>query len=290
MDRLEAMTIFLTAVDTGSLSAASRQLRIPLATVSRRVSELEAHLRTRLLNRTTRRLALTEAGERYLSRCHAILASVMEAESEASDAHAKPVGTLRVHAMSSIGQNYVVPAIAAYQEQYPAVTVDLTLSQNVPDLLEDGYDVALRVSPDALPDSNYISHKLGTAYSVLCAAPAYVSKHGLPATPEDLVRHACLIQSKTSASIVLEKDSRAVTVTLPPRLIAGPSDNLQIPVQMGLGISALPEIQVAAQLRRGELVRVLPGWDMPEFEVQIVFPERRLPPAPRTSPSPPPIQ
>src|SRR3954466_5699235 len=161
MDTFRNMKIFVEVAEAGSFTAAAQQLDATAGYVSRSVSELEAHLRTRLLNRTTRRIALTEAGERYLNRCNAILASVLEAEAEASGAHEKPVGTLKVHAVASLGQNYVVPAIAAYQERYPAVTVDLTLSQNVPDLLEEGYDVALRVSPDPLPDSNYISHQLG---------------------------------------------------------------------------------------------------------------------------------
>src|SRR5215475_3392454 len=168
MDTLQNMRVFARVVEAGSFTAAAQHLNTTTAYASRAVSDLEAHLRTRLLNRTTRRIALTEAGERYLARCLAILESVSEAELEASDAHARPAGTLRVHSMSSIGQNYVVPAVAAFQERYPAVTVDLTLSQNVPDLLEDGYDVALRSTSRPLPDSNYISHQLGTVHGVLC--------------------------------------------------------------------------------------------------------------------------
>src|SRR5580704_12584694 len=152
MDMFRNIKIFVEVAEGSSFTAAAVRLGATTGYISRSVSDLESHLRTRLLNRTTRRIALTEAGERYLQRCYAITASVAQAEAEASSAQAQPVGTLRVHAVSSLGQNYVVPAVAAYQERYPAVTVDLTLSQNLPDLLEEGYDVALRIAPGALPD------------------------------------------------------------------------------------------------------------------------------------------
>ena len=166
-----SMKIFATVSETGSLTAAAHRLGMTLGCVSRSVSELESCLRTRLLNRTTRCSALTEPGERYLQRCYEIMAAVAEAEAEASDTLGKPVGTLRVHAMSSLGQKCVVPAVAAYQTRYPSVSVDLTLSQNAPDLLKEGYDVALRITPASLSDSRYIACRLGTFCSVLCASP-----------------------------------------------------------------------------------------------------------------------
>jgi DNA-binding transcriptional LysR family regulator len=262
MDTLRNMKIFVEVAESGSFTAAANQLDATTGYVSRSISELEAHLRTRLLNRTTRRIALTEAGERYLNRCHAILSSVSEAEAEASDAHAKPVGTLRLHAMSSIGQNYVVPAVVAYQERYPAVTVDLTLSQGVPDLLEEGYDVALRVTPDTLPDSNYISHRLGTVHSVLCAAPAYLDVHGTPATVGDLAHHTCLqvampiFPAERWTLVGPEGESE---VELPhARFKVNVPDALAIALHQGMGIGALPTLTVRAAFRNGTLMRVLP--------------------------------
>lgn len=143
MDTLQNMRVFVRVVEAGSFTAAAQHLNTTTAYASRAVSDLEAHLRTRLLNRTTRRIALTEAGERYLQRCEQILAYVDQAEAEASDAHARPAGRLKVHSMTSFGQHYVVPMISRYQERHPSVQVDLTLAQRMPDLLDEGYDVSL---------------------------------------------------------------------------------------------------------------------------------------------------
>src|SRR5258708_3430402 len=170
MDTLQNMRVFSRVVEAGSFTAAAQQLNTTTAYASRAVSDLEAHLRTRLLNRTTRRIALTDAGERYLQRCQQILAYVEEAEAEASDAHARPSGKLRVHTMSSFGGRYVVPALVRYQQLHPEVSVQLTLSQRIPDLLEEGFEVSI-VLGYGLPDSGLVSQRLGSAFSIACAAP-----------------------------------------------------------------------------------------------------------------------
>jgi DNA-binding transcriptional LysR family regulator len=279
MDTFRNMKIFVEVAEAGSFTAAAAQLDTTTGYVSRSISELEAHLRTRLLNRTTRRIALTEAGERYLNRCLAILESVSEAELEASDAHARPAGTLKVHAMSSIGQNYVVPAIAAFQERFPAVTVDLVLSQNVPDLLEEGFDVALRVSPRPLPDSNYISHQLGTVHGVLCASPSYLELHGSPESVEDLSHHVCL----QVAIPIFPSDRWTLIGPDGPREF--PLPNLRFKVNMpdamaaalheGMGIGALPALTVRSAFRNGTLVRVLPEYYLQELNIYVVYASRQ---------------
>jgi DNA-binding transcriptional LysR family regulator len=279
MDTFRNMKIFVEVAEAGSFTAAAQQLEATTGFISRSVSELEAHLRTRLLNRTTRRIALTEAGERYLSRCQAILASVAEAEAEAADAHAKPVGTLRVHAMSSIGQNYVVPALAGYQERHPAVTVDLTLSQNVPDLLEDGYDVALRVSPTALPDSNYISHRLGVVKSVLCAAPSYLQMHGTPEAVEDLSKHRCLQVAMTifpaDRWTLIGRDGESEFALPDSRFKVNVPDALAAALQEGMGIGALPTLTIRQAFRAGSLVRVLPSYHLQQLNIYAVYASRQ---------------
>jgi DNA-binding transcriptional LysR family regulator len=191
MDTLQNMRVFVRVVEAGSFTGAAQHLNTTTAYASRAVSDLEAHLRTRLLNRTTRRIALTEAGERYLQRCEQILAYVDQAEAEASDAHARPSGKLKVHAMTSFGQHYVVPAVGRYQKRYPDVHVELTLAARVPDLLDEGYDVALVLAQD-LPDSGLVSQRLGSAFSITCASPAYLERNGVPKSPSDLSRHTCL--------------------------------------------------------------------------------------------------
>ncbi len=191
MDTLQNMRIFMRVVEAGSFTAAAQQMELTTAHVSRAVADLERHLRTRLLNRTTRRIALTEAGERYLLRCERIMAYVLEAEAEAGDAYVRPSGRLRIHAMTSFGQRYVVSAISSYQRRYPDVSIELTLAQRIPDLLEEGYDVSVVLARE-LPDSGLIFRQIGSIYSVMCAAPAYIEKYGAPQSPADLLNHTCL--------------------------------------------------------------------------------------------------
>jgi DNA-binding transcriptional LysR family regulator len=279
MDTLRNMKTFISLAEAGGFTAAARQLDTTAGYVSRCISELEAHLRTRLVNRTTRRIALTEAGSRYLSRCHDIVASVTIAEAEASSALARPDGTLKMHSMSSIGQNYVVPAIATYQELFPDVTVDLTLSQNVPDLLEDGYDVALRVSPTSLPDSIYISHKIGTVHSVLCAAPAYVERHGYPSTVEELASHTCLQVAMPifpAGEWTLTGPGGIYRFALPAkRFRVNVPDAMAVALHDGMGIGALPTLTVRSALRSGALVRVLPEYRLQELNIYILYASRQ---------------
>ncbi|MFC0397663.1 LysR family transcriptional regulator [Paraburkholderia rhizosphaerae] len=279
MDTLRNMKIFVEVAEAGSFTAAAQQLDTTTGYISRSVSELEAHLRTRLLNRTTRRIALTEAGERYLQRCLAILDSVSEAELEASDAHARPAGTLRVHSMSSIGQNYVVPAVAAFQERYPAVTVDLTLSQNVPDLLEEGYDVALRSTSRPLPDSNYISHHLGTVHGVLCASPAYLELHGCPQSVEDLANHTCLQVSipvfPSDRWTLIGPDGEREFLLPNTRFRVNLPDAMATALHEGMGIGALPTLTVRSAVRNSTLVRVLPQYHLQALNIYLVYASRQ---------------
>jgi DNA-binding transcriptional LysR family regulator len=279
MDTFRCMKNFVEVAEAGSFTAAARQLNTTTGDVSRSVSDLEAHLRTRLLNRNTRRVALTEAGERYLQRCYAVIASVAQAEAEASDAQANPVGTLRVHAMSCIGQNYVVPAIAAYQARYPSVTVDLTLSQNEPDLLEDGYDVALRVSPTSLPDSGYISHRLGTFYSGLWASKAYLDTHGVPETVEDLSKHTCLqvaVPAFPSDRWLLKSEHDRHEFRLPEeRFKVNVAGAMIAALQQGMGIGALPAFALRSLVHSGTLVRVLPRYQLQTVDLFALFASRQ---------------
>lgn len=171
MDTLQNMRAFSCVAQAGSFTAAAAVLDTTTANVSRAVSNLEAHLQTRLLNRTTRRIALTEAGKRYLLRCEQILASVEEAEAEASDAHARPAGQLKVHSMPGVGQHYVIDAIARYRRNHPDVAFDLTMTHRVPDLLEEGYDVSIVLASE-LADSGFVSQRTGITYSIVCASPS----------------------------------------------------------------------------------------------------------------------
>jgi DNA-binding transcriptional LysR family regulator len=272
------MNTFVRVCEAGSFTMAAQHLGVATAQVSRAISMLESHLRTRLLNRTTRRIALTEAGQRYRQRCMEILACVDQAEAEAADAHTVPKGRLRIHATASFGQHYVVPAIARYQQGNPGVSVELTLAQRIPDLLEEGYDIALALAP-ALLDSGLVSQHLGRTYSVLCAAPAYLQDHGVPQKPADLALYNCVRLMSTlfptdswhvkglSEEETISFDASAFQVNTAEALAAW--------VRGGGGIAPLPIPCALPGLREGTLIRVLPQYRLQELNVYALYASRQ---------------
>lgn len=190
MDRLESMGILLAVVDAGSLSAAARQLGMPLANVSRKVAALESHLGTRLLHRTTRQLSLTQAGGAYVAACRRILDEIGEAERTATGEYATPKGELTITAPVVFGRLHIVPVVAAFLAQYPEIEIKLVLTDRVMHLMDEQVDVAVRIGE--LPDSSFVATRVGTVRRVVCASPAYLARHGTPATPGDLATHACV--------------------------------------------------------------------------------------------------
>lgn len=278
MDTLQNMRVFVRVVEAGSFTGAAQQMNTTTAYASRAVSDLEAHLRTRLLNRTTRRIALTEAGERYLQRCEQILAYVDEAEAEAGHAQAQPAGKLKIHAMTSFGQHYVVPAVGAYQQLYPDVSVELTLAQRMPDLLDEGYDVALVLATD-LPDSGFVSQRIASAFSIACAAPAYLERHGVPKTPADLAGHTCL-QLVTpvfpTAQWRFSGPNGDETINLGAATFqVNVAEAMAVSVREGMGIGLLPIYSAIGGLRSGELVWILPEYKSQEMNVYAMYPSRQ---------------
>ncbi|MDD2054583.1 LysR family transcriptional regulator [Pseudomonas putida] len=278
MDTLQNMRAFSTVAQAGSFTAAAVQLDTTTANVSRAVSNLEAHLQTRLLNRTTRRIALTEAGKRYLLRCEQILAYVEEAEAEASDAHARPSGQLKMHTMTGVGQHFVVDAIARYRKTHPDVTFDLTLSNRMPDLLDEGYDVSIVLASE-LPDSGFVSQRLGITYSIVCASPAYVKANGAVNKPSDLLNHACL--RLVSPVIALEKwqfdgpeGQEQVVINSSPFLVNS-ADAMKTAIISGMGVGVLPVYAAIESLRNGSLVRMMPSYRSQELNLYAIYPSRQ---------------
>jgi DNA-binding transcriptional LysR family regulator len=278
MDTLQNMRVFVRVVEAGSFTGAAQHLNTTTAYASRAVSDLEAHLRTRLLNRTTRRIALTEAGERYLQRCEQILAYVDQAEAEASDAHARPSGKLKVHAMTSFGQHYVVPSVGRYQQRYPDVQIELTLSNRVPDLLDEGFDVALVLAQD-LPDSGLVSQRLGAAFSIACASPAYLERHGVPQVPNDLHRHTCL-QMVTpifpTDEWIFDGPNGQENIPLgAPTFQVNVAEALAVAVREGMGVGLIPIYSAINGLRNGQLVWVLPEYTSQEMNLYALYASRQ---------------
>ena len=277
MDTLQNMRVFVRVVEAGSFTAAAQQMGLTTAHVSRAVADLERHLRTRLLNRTTRRIALTEAGERYLLRCQQIMSYVEEAEAEAGAAYVKPSGRLRIHAMTSFGQRYVIPAISSYQKRYPDVAVELTLAQRIPDMLEEGYDVSLVLARE-LPDSGLIFRQLGSTFSMLCASPAYIDKHGMPQKPADLANYTCLQLVSPVSPLdewVIEGPDGMDTIAVKSNFQVNVAEAMLASIREGMGIGVLPIYSAVDPLRAGTIVRVLPQHRMQQMGVYALYPSRQ---------------
>jgi DNA-binding transcriptional LysR family regulator len=278
MDTLQNMRVFARVIEAGSFTAAAQSMNSTTGAMSRAVSELEAHLRTRLMNRSTRRLALTSAGERYLKRVLQILADIDGAEEEASDAHEHPSGTLRMFSFASVGQHYILPAIARYRALYPDVKVELTQSQRMPDLFEGSSDVAV-VSAGTLSDSEVISHRLGSTFSILCASPAYIDARGTPAQPADLASHDCLtLQTPAfpAREWTLEGPQGRETMHISGTVQVNIAESLVVAIREGMGIGILPLYAAIDGLRDGSLVRVLPDYTLQHTNLFALYASRKF--------------
>nr|WP_256836552.1 LysR family transcriptional regulator [Pseudomonas oleovorans] len=275
MDTLHGMRVFVQVVERGSFTAAAQALDLSTAQVSRLIADLEQHLEARLLQRTTRRLALTETGERYLERCRQILGQIDEADAEARGAHRTPSGRLRVHTMTGLGLQHITPLIARYAEHHPQVVVELTLAQRTPDLLEDGHDVTIAFARD-LPDSQLVAQRLGAIHSVICAAPSYLAQYGIPEHPADLQRHRHLR--------LTDPLYRGQWDFGDDQLEALPAECFQVNVaealvkaaQAGMGFCLLPSFVASQPLREGRLLRILPQHRLRALNIYAMYPSRRF--------------
>ena len=278
MDRFDAMTLFLAAVDNGSLSAAARKLGIPLATVSRKVSDLESHLRTRLFLRTTRTLSLTDAGRDYAAACRRILDEVGDAERTVSGEYRAPQGDLVITAPIVFGRLHVLPAIAEFLDVYTAVDVRLLLGDRVLNLVDDHVDLAVRIGE--LPDSRLTATRVGTVRRIVCASPAYVARHGAPATPDALRTHDCIAFDAQAAPDTwrCEHAGREISVPGQPRLAVNTAEAAIDAAIAGVGITRVISYQVASALRSGALQVLLGEYQTAPTPVSLLFEGRqRLP-------------
>jgi len=275
---LEDMDLFARAVATGSLSAAGRELGLTPAVASKRLARLEARLRTRLLQRSSRRLSLTDEGALYHERCVAILADVAEAEALLGGDGARARGTLRVSATSHLGRRWVGPVAAAFAAANPDVVVQLSLTDQVVDLVEAGVDCAVRVGPVA--DEGLVARRLAANRRVVCATPAYLAAHGAPTTPDELDRHACLVLAPGGA-LHADWAFRAAGGASARRRVRGRlvSDNggqVHDWMLAGLGLGRRSLWDVADELADGRLVEVLRDWSDADAPISVVYPSRRF--------------
>lgn len=270
MDRLEAMSILLAVVDAGSLSAAARRLGIPLPTVSRKLAELEAHLHTRLLHRTTRALSLTEAGAAYVEACRRILEEVGEAERSAAGEYATPMGDLTLTAPVVFGRLHIVPVVAEFLAQYPKIGIKLLLTDRVVHLMEEQIDVALRIGE--LPDSTLMASTVGMVRMVVCGSPAYLAKHGVPSRPQDLAAHDCIgfdvLESRRAW--VFGSGKSALSVPVVSRLAVNTAEAAIDAAALGVGLVRVLSYQVAEAVTNGTLSVVLQDYESAPLPVSLV--------------------
>jgi DNA-binding transcriptional LysR family regulator len=277
MDRIESMRTFLRVVDSGSFTAAAGVTNASVASTSRAVSELEAHLHTRLLTRSTRRLAVTEAGTRYLARCRKILEDIDSAEAEASSAQDRPSGMLRMHSYASVGQHYVLPSISSYRKLYRDVSVELTLLQKAPNLFDGSADVAVVTAP-RLPDSELISHHIGSTFNILCASPAYLESKGPPLAPEELARRECLVLHTPGFPTdqwTLEGPAGRSELRVSGPVQTNVAESLLVAVRQNMGIASVPVYAAIDGLRTGSLVRVLPEYALQRINIYAIYASRQ---------------
>ena len=267
MDRLDAMSLLLTVVDTGSLSAAGRRLNMPLATVSRRLSDLEARLNTRLVQRTSRRLSLTDSGQVYVQACRRILEDVEQAERDAAGEYAAPKGKLIVSCYVAFGRVHMVPIVAEFLAAYPDVDLRLTLTDGVVSLLEGEADVAVRFG--ALADSSLKAVRLGTIRRVFCASPQYLAARGTPTTPQDLATHDCVTFLAFMQPDNWEFDGEAVRVR--SRLVLNNVAATVDAAAQGVGIACVFSYLTAEAVRAGRLQILSLGVEPPALDVSLVY-------------------
>jgi len=270
---------FIAVVDAGGFSRAAEKLETTPGAVSRRVSALEERLGLRLLNRTTRKLSLTEAGEHYYRDVSAILQALMEAEDRISHHAEEPTGTLRVAAPLSFAVRALAPLLPGFTARFAGLRITLDLDDRLVDILATGADVALRIGE--LADSSLVARRIGEVKRVVCAAPAYLDRRGEPKTPADLMRHACLHYSnvglKEEWTLIGERGPEAVEVDGP--LCANNGDVLRKAAVGGMGIVSLPDFIVAEDLAAGRLRPVLTGYTTNPLPLSALWPSRQFVPA-----------
>ncbi|MGH6612167.1 MAG: LysR family transcriptional regulator [Burkholderiaceae bacterium] len=270
------MQSFARVVESGSFVAAAERLGTSTSSLSRQIAELEQHLGARLLNRTTRRLSLTESGQAFYERAVALLSDLAEAEAIVGQAAAAPRGTLRITCSYSMAHQRVAPAIAAFVEQYPDVKFDIVVSDRLIDLIDEGFDLAIRVG--RVGSDQLVARRLGSMQLVACASPDHLKRHGTPQVPQDLTQHNALTYANSAAPRVwrfTDVAGQTHDVRVTGSLHANNGETLLAAAIAGLGIVCEPDFMLADAIADGRLQRILPGFEAPRGDIWALYPSRR---------------
>lgn len=276
MDRLRALEVFVEVVRKDGFARAADALDTSPANVTRYISDLESHLGTRLINRSSRKMSLTESGEALYDRAKSILDDVAEAEAVVSSATIQPRGLLRINAPLSFGILHLAPLWPRFVQQYPEVQLDIALIDRVVDIVGEGYDLAIRISRTG--STAYAARKLATSHNIVCASPGYLRKNGTPQTPADLARHACIGYRYAATEDEWnfnDQLGQAHSVKVSCIMHTNNGDTSRAAALGGLGIIWQPTFLIGADLRAGRLVQLLPGYHMSDIDVLAMYPSRR---------------
>jgi len=275
MDRLEAMEMFVRIVETGSFSAVAQELGTTQPTISKQLTALEKHFKTRLLNRSTRSLSLTQSGASFYERCKQIVGEVREAEGALGRLQATLTGTLHVNGSIAMGQIFLTPMMLKFQQLHPELTVELSLNDRFIDLVDEGADVAVRLG--RLADSSLVARFLGRTRRLLCATPSYLATHGAPKQPEDLAQHNCLLYAylSTGNEWAFKAADEEIRVRVQGNFKANNGHAIREALLAGAGVALMPDWLIHDQLERGELTVLLPEFAAPPLEINAVYPSSR---------------
>jgi DNA-binding transcriptional LysR family regulator len=276
MDRLRALEVFVEVVRKDGFARAAESLDTSPANVTRYISDLEAHLQTRLLNRSSRKMSLTSSGEALFERARSILDDVAEAEAIVSHAAMQPHGVLRINAPLSFGVLQLAPLWPRFMQQYPDVQLDVSLIDRVVDIVEEGYDMAIRISRAG--STSHVARKLSASRNLLCAAPDYIARHGMPLTPADLQRHRCIGYSYAASADewqLSDAAGRLLPVKVNCVMHTNNGDTARAAALGGLGVICQPTFLVGADVRAGRLRQVMPDYQVPDIDVLAIYPSRR---------------
>ena len=279
MSEFAAIPVFVAVVENGGFSAASRTLGVSKSAVSKRINQLENHLGVLLLHRTTRKLSLTEAGERYYEHAAQALSAAGKAEDAVTELQGEPQGKLKISSPMSFGRLHVAPLIPKFMQRYPKLQIDLVMDDRNIDLVADGIDVAIR-SGD-MPDSTLIARKLAPLRQVLCASPTYIDHYGIPITPSELSERNCILFSYSGDANewTLNKGDKSEAVMVSGSYRVNNSEAILKALREGVGIGRLPTFVAGPDLKAGNLVRILESYHIPDHTFYAVFPERQYLPA-----------
>lgn len=274
MENLKRMAIFANVVDSGGFSAAARRIGIAKSAVSKHISELERHIGTQLLTRTTRKLSLTEAGKIYYDACSKIVTEASEATRQISGLTQKLSGSLRISSPIALGNKYLAPIIKSFADLYPELKIELLIDDQIVNMVEEGIDVAIRIG--WLADSNLIARKITHSPRLICASPSYIKEQGMPSSIEELINHQWIIFSllPTPHIHTLTKDEQQKKIRVNGRFKTNNALTLRALLLEGAGISILSEFLVSDDIKQGRLIKLFPEYEVGNAGVYAVYPNK----------------